>query len=242
MQGLVSALYWLFVTIVAATMFPIAVLVFALTSAFDPRRVLLHRFTTLWASLYTWCNPLWRTTVIGRARIDPHRAYVMVANHLSLVDIFALYRLDTHFKWVSKIENFRLPFIGWNMWLNGYVPLRRGDRDSVVAMLTACERLLRAGNSIMMFPEGTRSKTGELRPFKPGAFELALRTGAPILPILVDGTFTALPKHGFRIGRAQLHVEVLPPIEVDPEHDDAEGLCERTRARIAEAQARLRRS
>jgi 1-acyl-sn-glycerol-3-phosphate acyltransferase len=156
----------------------------------------------------------------------------MVANHNSVVDIFVLFRLFAHFKWVSKIENFKIPFIGWNMSLNGYVQLRRGDRESVVKMLARCEELLREGNSIMMFPEGTRSLTGELKPFKPGAFELAVKTGLPVLPIAVTGTFRALPKHGFRIAPQRVVVRVLPAVEPG---ESVEALGHDVRARIAAA-------
>ena len=212
LQALVSVLYWGFVIGIAVVMFPIAVVVWAVTLPFDRRRVVLHMFTSFWAALYTWVSP-WSVTVMGREHIDPARTYVMVANHNSIVDIFVLFRLFTHFKWVSKIENFRLPFIGWNMALNGYVPLRRGDRDSVVRMLARCEELLREGNSVMLFPEGTRSQTGVLKPFKPGAFELATRTGVPVLPIAITGTFAALPKHGLRIAPQRVIVRVLPAVE-----------------------------
>src|SRR5690606_16085028 len=129
----------------------------------------------------------------GREKIRRGETYVMVANHLSLLDILVLFRLFRHFKWVSKIENFRIPFIGWNMRLNRYIPLRRGDRTSVIQMMAACEETLASGSSIMMFPEGTRSLTGELKEFKTGAFELALKTRRPILPILLAGTANALP-------------------------------------------------
>ena len=97
------------------------------TGPFDRRLVLLHRFTCFWASLYTWCNPAWQVTVEGCDKIRPGTTYVMVANHLSLIDILVLFRLFRHFKWVSKIENFKVPFIGWNMRLNRYIELRRGD-------------------------------------------------------------------------------------------------------------------
>src|SRR5690348_11419977 len=119
---MLSALYWMFVIAVAVVMFPIALVVRIVTAPFDRRRAVLHAFTCVWAGLYTWCNPLWRVEVVGRERANLRLlpdattpVYVIVANHLSLVDIFVLHRLFTHFKWVSKIENFRLPFIGWNM-------------------------------------------------------------------------------------------------------------------------------
>jgi 1-acyl-sn-glycerol-3-phosphate acyltransferase len=121
-------------------------------------------------------------------------------------------RLFVHFKWVSKVENFRVPCIGWNMRLNGYVPLRRGDKASIVEMLRACDRILGEGNSVMMFPEGTRSPTGRLRAFKTGAFEIALRNRRPLLPILIEGTADALPKRGFVLrGRHPLRITVLEP-------------------------------
>jgi len=210
---LLSLAFWAFLAASSIVLFPVAALVWALTAPFDRRLVILHRFTCFWASLYTWLNPAWPLRLEGRERIRPDETYVMVANHLSLLDILVLFRLFTHYKWVSKIENFRVPFIGWNMRLNRYIELKRGDRASVVEMLRACETTLGAGSSILMFPEGTRSPTGKLRAFKPGAFELALRARRPILPIVIRGTSDALPKRGFVLrGRHPIHVRVLEPI------------------------------
>lgn len=212
-RRLYSTLFWAFLVGSSFLLFPLAVVLWALTAPFDPQRRLLHRFTCFWGSLYTWLNPAWPVTVEGRERFDSERATVMVANHLSLLDILVLFRTFTHFKWVSKIENFRVPLIGWNMSLNRYIKLRRGDKASVVKMMKACEATLAQGNSIMMFPEGTRSTTGRMRPFKPGAFELALRTRSPIQPILIRGTGDALPKRGFVLqGRHPIRVTVLDPI------------------------------
>ncbi len=205
--------FWLFLAASSIVLFPVAVVLWALTAPFDRRRVWLHRFTCFWASLYTWLNPAWPLRLEGRERIRPDETYVMVANHLSLLDILVLFRLFTHYKWVSKIENFRVPFIGWNMRLNRYIELKRGDRASVVQMMQLCEATLAEGSSILMFPEGTRSPSGKLRAFKPGAFELALRARRPILPIVIRGTSDALPKRGFVLrGRHPIHVRVLEPI------------------------------
>ena len=216
MRLLTSTLFWAFLTVSSILLFPVALLVWAVTAPFDRRKVLLHRFTCFWASLYSWFNPAWPVTVTGRDKIRPGVAYVMVANHLSLLDILVLFRLFRHFKWVSKVENFRIPCVGLNMRLNEYIELRRGDRDSVVAMLRHCEETLEAGSSIMMFPEGTRSPSGLMRQFKPGAFELALKTRSPILPIVVEGTADALPKKGFVLqGRHPIRISVLD--EIAPE-------------------------
>ena len=208
-----SALFWIFLLVSSLALFPIAVLCWGLSLPFDPRKVILHRFTCFWSSLYTWLNPAWSVQVIGREKIDPKQAYVMVANHQSLLDILVLCRLFSHFKWVSKTENFRIPLVGWNMRLNDYVELRRGDRLSVQAMLRHCRRALNSGSSIMMFPEGTRSPDGRMRRFRTGAFDLAIGAKQPLLPIVVHGTASALPKQGWVIqGRHRIKIEVLDPI------------------------------
>jgi 1-acyl-sn-glycerol-3-phosphate acyltransferase len=226
-----SLAFWIFLTLSSIALFPVAVVVWAVTAPFDRRKVVLHQFTCFWASLYTWLNPVWPLRVAGREHIDPSATYVMVSNHLSLLDILVLFRLFRHFKWVSKIENFRVPCIGWNMSMNGYVKLRRGDKASIVSMMAECDRLLAQGSSIMMFPEGTRSPTGRMRSFKPGAFELALRNRLPILPIAIEGTANALPKRGFVLqGRHPLSLTVLPPIPYESFAGlDAVDLAERVR-------------
>ena len=213
MRAFYSSVFWAFLTVSSIVLFPIAVVVWAVTAPFDRRKVALHRFTCFWASLYTWLKPVWPVTVSGRERIDDDEACVFVANHLSLLDILVMFRLFRHFKWVSKIENFRVPFIGWNMTLNRYIQLRRGDRSSVVQMMRECERTLAEGSSVMMFPEGTRSPSGRMRTFKTGAFEIALKSKVPIQPIVLQGTAHALPKRGFVLqGRHPIEVRVLDRI------------------------------
>ena len=208
-----SLLFWAFIVLSSLLLFPVAVAIWATTALVDRRRVVLHRFTCFWASLYTWLNPAWRVHVEGREKIRPGVPYVMVANHQSFLDILVLFRLFVHFKWVSKIEMFRIPCIGWNMALNGYIKLRRGDAGSVAEMMRACERTLAEGSPIMMFPEGTRSPDGRLKAFKAGAFVLAQRARVPLLPIVVEGTARALPKHGFVLrGRHAIRIRVLDEI------------------------------
>jgi len=208
-----SLAFWLFLVATSLVLFPVAVVIWAATVLVDRRLVVLHRFTCFWASLYTWLNPAWRVRLDGRERIRPGAVYVMVANHQSFLDILVLFRLFVHFKWVSKIEIFRVPGIGWNMALNRYIKLRRGDRQSIAEMMRACERTLADGNSIMMFPEGTRSADGRLKAFKHGAFSLAQRARVPLLPIVIEGTAHALPKRGFVLrGRHAIRVRVLEEI------------------------------
>jgi 1-acyl-sn-glycerol-3-phosphate acyltransferase len=240
LRRILSLGFWTFLSVTSIALYPVAVLIWAITSLFDRRRFLLHKFTCFWASLYSWLNPAWPVTIEGRERIRRDEAYVMVANHLSLLDILVIFRLFSHFKWVSKIENFRVPFVGWNMSLNRYIKLKRGDRDSVIEMMKNCEKTLGEGNSIMMFPEGTRSPTGQMRAFKPGAFEIAVNTGRPILPIAIQGTADALPKRGFVLrGRHPIRITVLEEIPAARfEGGSAEQLSAQTRELIAKHLAR----
>ena len=150
LQRVLSATFWLFIVVSSLVLFPIALAIWAVTVLFDRRLVVLHRFTCFWASLYTWLNPAWRVRVEGREKIRAGTAYVMIANHQSLLDILVLFRLFVHYKWVSKVENFRVPCIGWNMTLNRYIKLRRGSAESIAQMMQACEETLASSSSIMM--------------------------------------------------------------------------------------------
>lgn len=185
MQRLLSTSYWTLIAVTAPVFFAIAVVVWLVTLPFDKRKVVLHLYSCAWAMFFVALNPLWRLDVTRRDRLPWKGPAVIVANHASLVDILVVFGLYRPFKWVSKRENFKIPFIGWNMRLNGYVELLRGDRDSVIAMLASCSSLLGDGNPVLFFPEGTRSSDGQLRPFKDGAFELAVRHGVPLIPIAV---------------------------------------------------------
>ncbi len=234
----VSIALWTFVAVSCPFFFAGALVIFATTWAFDRRRVLLHLYSCFWAMAYLYASPLWRVRVEGRDRLPWRGPAVLVANHASLIDILVLFALFRPYKWVSKKENFKLPFIGWNMSLNAYVPLVRGDRQSIRAMMERCRALLRAGTPVLVFPEGTRSQTGQLQAFKDGAFRLAHEAGCPVIPIAVTGTGAALPKHGFVLRqRMEAEVRVLPPIEPGA-HASVEELREAARAAISSAMLR----
>jgi 1-acyl-sn-glycerol-3-phosphate acyltransferase len=158
-------------------------------------------------------TPLWRFSVEGSAPADIDRAaYVVVANHESTADPFLLSWLPWDMRWIAKEELFRPPLTGWAMRLGGDIPLRRGDRESIRAMMDECDRALAGGISIMVFPEGTRSKNGDMLPFKDGAFQMAIRARVPVLPVAIAGTRQMRPKHSKWFGRAHACAKVLDPI------------------------------
>ena len=208
-----SYAYLAFVGLHSAVMFIFACLIRLLTHFFDKRLVILNLFSSFWASTYIWCMPIWSVHIQGRQKMDMKKSYVIVSNHQSQLDILLAYRLFFPFRWVSKAEVFWLPLIGWNMVLNGHVKLKRGDKESIRQMIEQCETLLKQNISIMLFPEGTRSKTGILKPFKPGAFILAKKMKKPILPMVINNTRNALPKHSMVLqGKSRMEIKVLDEI------------------------------
>lgn len=188
MTWIFSALYWCFLAVTSMVLYPIAVLLWLLTMPGGPRRAFLHRYTCWWAQLYVRCLPGCRIRVEGREKILPGVPYVLVANHQSMADIMALSALAVPFKWVSKKEAFRIPLIGWNMYLNQYVCVDRGNVRSVRATMDTCRVWLERGVPLLMFPEGHRSPDGEIHEFHGGAFKLALESGCAVVPIVLDGT------------------------------------------------------
>jgi 1-acyl-sn-glycerol-3-phosphate acyltransferase len=230
-----SVAFWAFIGITSLVFFLGALVVWLVTLPFDRRRVVLHLYSSAWAVFYVHLNPLWRLRISGRDRLPWHGPAVLVANHASLIDILVLFGLFRPFKWVSKQEIFRVPLIGWNMRLNGYVPLVRGSAESVRRMMAHCDRLLAAGSPVMIFPEGRRTADGSLQTFKNGAFELAVRHGVPVFPIAVHGTRDALPKHGLILREhVDARVEVLAPL-LPAEHTDVPALRDAARRSIADA-------
>jgi 1-acyl-sn-glycerol-3-phosphate acyltransferase len=207
---------YLFLFIVGTTSIPcylIALLIRLVTYPFDRRLRLLHLFTCFWGSFYTWIMPPWRIRIEGRENVRRNATYMVVSNHQSQLDILVAFRLFFHYKWVSKIEMFKVPFIGWNMTLNRYVRLKRGDRESIEQMMADCEERLDEGSSVFFFPEGTRSPDGAVKDFKLGAFQLAKKKKVPLLPIVISGTNKALPKYNMNFnGIQKIFLKIFPEI------------------------------
>jgi len=207
-----NLLYWPYLLSTCVLLFAPALVIWLVTLPFDREKKLLHRFTCLWGAHYLAWAPFAGTRVEGLERARSAAPCIYVANHQSMVDILAVFALRTPFLWVSKVENFYVPFLGWNMWLNRYVPLKRGHLPSIMRMVRTCHRRLREGHNLFVFPEGTRSPDGNLIPFFPGAFRLAVRFGVPIVPVVIDGTGYILPKKQLYIRPRVVTLRVLDPI------------------------------
>ncbi len=224
---------WLAVLLCAATCFVFQVVALPLTYPFDRQRRLVGR-SYRWAAIAaTFLNPLWRFRIEGPVPKTLPERFVCVSNHRSHADPFIISRLPWEMKWLGKKSLFRIPFIGWCMALAGDIPVRRGNRASALAAMGRCAELVRNGMPVMIFPEGTRSKTNALLPFKSGAFRLAIETQADILPLAVMGTQDALQKHDWRFNRADARVVVGEPIStVGLTLEDMDALRTRVRAAL----------
>ena len=216
LNRIIAVFFIAFVAATSAIFFCVALVIWLLTVLFDKRLVLLHLFSSFWASVYLWAMPAWSVRVQGRNTVRLRDPYVIVSNHQSVLDILVAFRLYFPFKWVSKAEVFKIPFIGWNMYLNRYIKLKRGDKKGIAKMFVDCEKALAEGNSLFVFPEGTRSETGSLKPFKSGAFILAKKMQVPILPVVISGTKEALPKHSLNFhGSHKVRIRVLEPVDYE---------------------------
>lgn len=187
------------------------------TILFDRQKSILHYLTSLWGYHFVLLNPFWQCRFEGTDYLKCGQSYVIVANHQSLADVFVLSGLKHHFKWVSKDSLFRIPFFGWNMRLNEYVAVKRGNANSIREMMSSCKKWLSQGVSIMMFPEGTRSENGRMSDFRDGSFRLSLDSNVPLVPVVITGTREVLAKHSFIFNlSAKMTIKILPPILPGP--------------------------
>lgn len=241
MRTVLSIWAWFVLGVTVLTVVPLVAVVRLVTAPFDPGRYHAGLLFRKIAVIHQKLNPLWRFSVSGEVPIDGRLPYVVVANHESFVDILLISHLPFEMKWMSKSEFFKIPLLGWAMRLAGDIRLERGDRKSGAKALLECRNRLDERVSVMIFPEGTRSHSGELGEFKDGAFRIAIGAGVPILPLAVVGTRTALVKHDWRFGSSHAEVRVLDPIPTDglTKHD-VEALRDRTRAVIVAALEAMR--
>jgi 1-acyl-sn-glycerol-3-phosphate acyltransferase len=191
---------------------PVVAVVFLFTAPFDTGRYAAGRMFRRVGVTAMRLNGLWHFRVRGHLA-DPRRPYVVVANHESYADVFLISCFPWEMKWLSKDTMFKIPCMGWMMQMAGDIKLVRGDRDSTINAIAQCRDRLAKRVSVMIFPEGTRSRTPEMLPFKDGAFRLAIECQAPVLPIAVAGTRNAMAKGTFRFLRARAVAQMLEPID-----------------------------
>jgi len=180
-----------------------------------------------------------RVVVEGRENLGDTRNTVVMPNHASHLDAPVLFQaLGIDFKAVAKKEIFGIPFLGHVLRVAGFIEVDRADRTQSRAALDRAAESLRRGNCFMIFPEGTRTRTGELGPFKRGAFVAAIEAGSRIVPAALQGVGELMPRGRFRIRPGTVRLRLLEPVHASGySYDDRERLASEVRSRIAAALA-----
>ncbi|MDQ3266637.1 MAG: 1-acyl-sn-glycerol-3-phosphate acyltransferase [Myxococcota bacterium] len=234
MKYLVSIVFWVVFVTTAPIGFLLGLVLWAVTTPFDPDRRILHRFICAWTFGYLRLNPLWEVKVEGRQYL-PSGPAVLVANHQSMADVVAVMGLAHPYKYVSKASLFSLPLVGWMMTLLQYIRLERGSTRSTQRMMESCQAWLRRGMPILIFPEGTYSEGKRLLPFKRGAFQLAIDQQVPLVPVVIEGTTGLIEGDGPWLSpRCRIRIRVQPPVEVGDLGVNTVELADRLRARYRE--------
>jgi 1-acyl-sn-glycerol-3-phosphate acyltransferase len=242
MEIVKSIIVWIIGLCFMVILFPLTFIIWLLILPFDPGRNMIHRLLTCQSLILVRLIPIWKIKIEGRGKAHKGTTYVIISNHQSILDILMINSLRYRFKWISKIENIRLPFLGWYLRMAAYITVNRGNEESKVEMLDTSLRYLKRGISLMLFPEGTRSPDNEIGFYKRGAFQLAVQAGVPILPILIEGTGGILPKHGLIFGSGHhITIRVLDPVSPESFNDNTpEELATRLQSMMSEELKKLR--
>ncbi len=213
---MLTLLYYVVTLTVACVLYVASFIALVVCYPFDKKRVVVHTLSKWITDVIFGLPPKMGRDVIGSENIDPKQPYVIVLNHNSMVDILCLYKIPLVFKWVSKKEVYKIPLVGRLLFAHGDIVINRASAKEAMQMVhDKGKEWLKKGASVAIFPEGTRSKDGEIHNFKAGAFLLAKDAGVPILPIVLDGTTTMI-KGGFWMNwKNRITIKVLPPISAE---------------------------
>jgi len=231
---------WFSLGVLLLGLVPLVALIRVVTMPFDRGAYWAGYTFRAVARVHGHLNPLWTFTVRGNVPNDPRLPYVVVSNHESFVDMLAISQIPIEMKWVAKSAFFKIPIVGFLLMLSRDIKLVRGAKGAGAHVYTEAAERLSTRTSVMLFPEGTRSASGDLGAFKDGAFKIAIEAQAPILPLVVYGTRDALIKHDWRFGRCDAVVQILDPIPtIGMTLEDVDTLREQVRDLIAATKADL---
>jgi 1-acyl-sn-glycerol-3-phosphate acyltransferase len=197
---------------------------------------LAHLVGRLWGWCMLFATGI-RVQVRGLEKIVLEQSYIFAANHQSQFDIFALLgHFPVQFRWLAKQELFRIPVFGFAMKGAGYIPIDRSDRKAAFRSIDLAADRIRQGTSIVIFPEGTRSLDGKLKSFKKGGFFLAIKSGRPIVPVSITGSYRILAKGTLRVHPGTIQIAVGDPIPTEGlTSRDKDWLISETRRRIQQS-------
>jgi len=195
----------------------------------------LHKIARFWGKSILVASRI-KVSVKGLSNIDLAGPYIYMPNHQSNFDIpVMLGHLPVQFRWLAKKELFKIPIFGRAMRKAGYISIDRHDRESAFKSIDVAAKKIKSGVSVLLFPEGTRSLDGKIRPFKKGGFVLAIDSGVPIVPVVIKGTYTIMTKGKFRVNPGHVSMIVHKPIDTAAyTRETKEGLMESVRRVMCE--------
>jgi len=213
-----------------------------LTFAFDRNRRIVHAVSHIMSGSITYLSILWRMKCRGTENIERGKSYIVTVNHQTMLDIPVCYSLPLHFKWVSKREVLKMPIFGWILQLRGDIAIERGGTASTIKLFKRAAEVTSEGCSVMIFPEGTRSRSETMGRFKDGAFIMAKECDKEILPVVIDYRYRKRHFFGRKLDIPdRITLTALPPIGIETVRAaGAEELRDLTRATMAEALERIR--
>ena len=210
---MLSFLFYIFVFAWAFIMYLITFVALVICYPFDKKRFVVHKISKWLTDSFFGFGLVMKRKVEGIENLDPKGTYVMVLNHNSMVDILSIYNLPLVFKWVSKKEVYRMPIVGRLLLAHGDIVINRASTKEAMQLVhTRGKEWLAKEASVAIFPEGTRSKDGEIHNFKAGAFILAKDAEVPILPIVLEGTDRVARKGFFMNWSNRITIKILPPV------------------------------
>jgi 1-acyl-sn-glycerol-3-phosphate acyltransferase len=215
-----NALIWGIAGIALFLIFIPYMVLWLITLPFDRKKYAIQKFTQWWSTFYISILPGTKVIIEGKEKLKKDRASIVIANHQSLVDILALFHTFAYFIWVSKIENFKVPVLGPVMKLNGYISINRENPKSFPKMFEGIRKALNDNRPILMFPEGTRSRSYQIGRFKDGAFKAAIENKVPIQPIVIDGSYIGLKQKKNDLDMV-IKVKIMDPVPYEkfPSYD-----------------------
>lgn len=197
---------------------------------------LVDRMIRLWGRMFVRASGV-DLSVEGLEKLDPAKRYVLVPNHSSYLDIPCLLSaLDTQpIRFMAKASLFKIPILGWGMLAAGFIPIDRKKTSKGKASFDLAAKRIRGGNTIVIFPEGGRSEERAMKPFKHGAFLLAMKSGLPLVPVAIRGSFDALPPSTLILRQGPVTIVVGDPVDVSQlSVRQKDELVQATRAKILE--------
>jgi len=173
----------------------------------------IHKIARFWGRSILIVSRI-KVSVKGLSNIDGSKSYIYMSNHQSNFDIPVLLgHLKVQFRWLAKMELFKIPIFGHAMRKAGYISIDRNNRESAFESLKTAAQKIKNGLSVLIFPEGTRSRDGNIRPFKKGGFVVAIDSGVPIVPIVITGTRSIMTKGSLRINPGKVTMIIHQPIQ-----------------------------